>query len=236
MKPMKKQEFVDISNFSKGWNFGVYPSLLEASLYSFSHRPLRGPAFQISVLERSYAAAVCSLAAFQIEGMLQRISLEQGRGDGLDEIVKILKKNSHREAVKELSIVRDAIAHGHIYKTTVYLNIDGLPKSSRNKKMTTYISPKANSRISRNKTNSLQFNVNPSRIGFCDAVLAVAVANLVYKELENRSQDMPMNKFVPEQGYETSYFNDYVKYLAKTLKRSHARSLTLKLSKINQLT
>lgn len=232
---MSKQEFIDVSNFSKGWNFGVYPTLLEASLYSFSHRPLRGPGFQISVLERSYAAAVCSLAAFQIEGMLQLATLGMGYGDKLEEVVKTLNKHSYRVAVEELSIVRDAIAHGHVYRTTIYLDANGLPKSSHNKKMTTFVSKKAEKYTTRNKTNLLRFNVNPSRIDFSDAVLAVAVANLIYKELEGRSSDMPMNKFIDGKGYETKYFGEYVAGLMKNLRQSHVRSLRSKLEKLERI-
>lgn len=161
---MAKQEFIDIANTSKGWNFGVYPALLEASLYSFSRRPLRGPAFQIAVLERSFASAACALAAFQIEGMLQKISLEQGGGDDRRAILPLLKNAQQRAAVVELFVLRDVIAHGHIYKTTIRLKDDGFPRSSYSKKLTKYASNDFKQVVSRNKTKLMRFNVNPARV------------------------------------------------------------------------
>ena len=232
---MAKQEFVDIANTSEGWNFGVYPSLLESSLYSFSHRPAKGAGFQISVLERSFASAVCALAAFQIEGMLQKISLLQGSGDNRDSILKLVTKTKQKTAVIELFVVRDVIAHGHIYKTTLQLKKDGFPKSSHSTKLTKYESKDFKQVVSRNKTKLLSFNVNPARIDFCDAVLAVAVANVLYKELKGRTKDMAINKFVEGSGYDTKYFDSYVQDLIKGLDKNRAKVVKNKLKKIDQI-
>lgn len=231
---MAKQEFIDIGNTSKGWNFGVYPDLLETSLYSFSRRPLRSPAFQIAVLERSFASATCALAAFQIEGMLQKISLEQGGGDDRKAILSLLKNAQQRAAVIELFVLRDVIAHGHIYKTTVRLKDDGLPRSSYSKKLTKYESNDFKQVVSQNKTRLMRFNVNPARIGFCDAVLALGVTNEVYKELENRSEDMPMNKFTENEGYKPRYFTAYIQQLLKGLDKSHVNAVKSKLTSLEK--
>jgi hypothetical protein len=66
---------------------------------------LRGPAFQIAVLERSFASAACALAAFQVEGMLQKISFEQGGGDDKKAILPLLKNIQQRATVAELFVM-----------------------------------------------------------------------------------------------------------------------------------
>ncbi len=210
----------------------MYPSLLEMSLYSFSQRPLRGPGFQIAVIERSFASAVCALGAFQIEGMLQKISMAQGNGDDRKSILAGLKNVKHQDMARELFVVRDVIAHGHIYKTTIQLRQDGFPKNSHSKKMTARESRDFKQVVKRNKTRLLGFNVNPSRIGFCDAVLALSVVNVIYKELENRPADMPINK-VTANGYDSKLFSAYIDDLLKSLNTKHAKSVRNKLRKID---
>ncbi|MEK7059302.1 MAG: hypothetical protein AAB971_00920 [Patescibacteria group bacterium] len=226
---MAKQEYVDIANVAKGWSAGVYPTLLEASMCSFSNRPLRGPAFIIPVLERSYASALCSLAAFQIEGILQKISLNLDGGEKREQILKHLTKTGQNTAVRELFVVRDVIAHGHIYKTTIRLKSDGFPKSSHSKKLTIYESQDFKNHVSRNKTKLLNFNVDPARISFPDAVLALAVVNVIYKELENRSIDMPIDKFIPGKGYVSKYFSVYINDLLRGLDKKRASAVKRKL-------
>lgn len=196
---------------------------------------MRGPAFQIAVLERSFASAACALAAFQIEGMLQKISLEQGGGDDRKAILPLLKNIQKRAAVVELFVMRDVIAHGHIYKTTIRLKDDGFPRNSYSKKVTKYESNDFKQVVRRNKTRLMRFNVNPARIDFCDAVLALGVANEAYKELENRSEDMPMNRFTENEGYESKYFAVYIQHLLKGLDKSHANAVKNKLTSLDKL-
>lgn len=229
---MSKEEYVDVGNTSKSWNFGVYPSLLESSLASFANRPLQQAGSLLPVLERSFASAICSLAAFQIEGMLQKLSLEKGGSTKFEEILKLIKNADSKTAIRELSIVRDAIAHGHLYKTTILLDDNGFRKGLKNQKLTTHPSDKAKQNVTKNKTKMLKLNVNPGRISFPDAVLSVALVNIIYKELENRTIDMPINRYVVGSGYDTNcpnYFGDYIQYILKDLDKSHRQAVNNKL-------
>lgn len=101
--------------------------------------------------------------------------------------------------------------------------------------MTKYASNDFKQVVSRNKTKLMRFNVNPARIDFCDAVLAPGVANEVYKELENRSVDMPMNKFTENEGYESRYFTAYIQELLKALNKTHANAIKNKLTSLDKL-
>lgn len=232
---MSKQEFIDIGNVSQGWSYGVYSSLVEYSLQSFSHRTLRSTASQVSVLERSFASAGCALAAFQIEGMLQKISLEKGGGDERRDILKLLTDPKQQIAIRELFVLRDVIAHGHIYKTTVYLKDDGFPKKTHSKKLTTHTSNDFKDVVARNRTKLMGFSVNPARIDFTDAVLALAVVNRIYKQLENRTVDMVINRFIRNDGYDSKYFGDYVMILLKELPRGHRQAVSNKLRVLSKL-
>lgn len=241
---MNKEDYVDVENTSKSWNFGVYPSLLEFSLASFSNRPLRQAGSLLPILERSFASAVCSLSAFQIEGMLQRLHFDRKtspkveKAPELDELLKMISSPKRQTAIRELSVVRDSIAHGNLYKTKIKLNSDGLRTGKVSEKTSLPHGIKFSINVSRNRTKILKLNVNPGNIGFPDAVLSVALVNIIYKELENRTVDMPINRFVVGSGYDSncpSYFGDYIRYILKDLDKRHRQSVNNKLKTIRLL-
>src|SRR3990167_6970661 len=98
---MTKNEFIE--DLSQTWNYGVYSALLNKACWSFSRRPLRGPAFQISVIERAFSSTVCVLAAFQIESILQNKSYEQSNDDtDRDGILRLVTNRQLNQAIREL--------------------------------------------------------------------------------------------------------------------------------------
>jgi len=231
---MSKKHF--IQELSQDWNFGVYPLLLEVTRKSFSIRPLRGPAFLISVRERAFASTVCTLAAFQAESMLQNIAYKKGKkDDSRHELVKLICNLKLQQAVLELFIMRDVIAHSHLHKTIINFKQDGDPKSSYSKKVRGYDSKDYKLLVVRNKTKLLQFNVAPSRIGFTDSVLALILSNRLAKELGITTKDFYIHKITEDGGYQSIKLTDYIKFLTQGLNNSHKNSLQRKLAFVNKV-
>ena len=136
--------------------------------------------------ENGLAAAVCLLAVVSFESFMVRAWYIKGRTDkaknGLDAFRKLYPDNEHIEYVTEAFVLRDLIAHNHLWELTYTWGDDepimlrkALPLSGGDNKYLEVVD------IDRRRTRALNLHVLPNRVDRYDAAM---VLDVIYSALE----------------------------------------------------
>lgn len=174
--------------------------LVKESLTTYLKTDFAKKRFQTSMWEHSHAAAAIVLSVIGIEAYRNRIYfLEKSRINRRSvpyDLCQILAKKSAgfptsklRDLLTEVFVVRDAIAHNHIYEVEVFSDqkkwtmlghkqklLKGYGFDSKYKSS---VSPRTK------KTNLLKLNVQPAKIGFEDIFKVLVVIDLLIRIMQN---------------------------------------------------
>lgn len=186
-----KQEYITVI----GTNFldFVIWDLVKESFTTYRNTDFSKRRFQTSMWEHGHAAAAIVLSVIGIEAYRNRIYfLEKSRINRrsvTDDLCKILTKksinfpiNKLQALLEEVFVVRDVIAHNHIYKVEVFSDQGWTMLGHRQKLLKGYgfdskYKSSVNSRTK--KTNLLKLNVQPAKIGFEDIFKVLVVIDLL---------------------------------------------------------
>lgn len=172
-----------------------------------SHEPKGSNDIQTSPYENGYSVAIISLTVFMIESIVVRIKklTNNHTRNPLDFILNLINQDSPNldfyHKIKELFVVRDVIAHNHVWEAQFTNNSRGdmelvdnpiLQDGYGDKKYKDVLD------ISRQQTKLLKINIYPTRIGYLDAlvVLNIAVDFLSFIENIDREYIYLSNKSV----------------------------------------
>lgn len=103
----------------------LFPSLLQPIVDLFDLMEQKGPKgpneVQASRTENGYAASIAVLAALVIESVCNRVRYVLGDADrkGAVQTLKDLQGGGLADDVEELFVLRDAIAHNHVWEATI---------------------------------------------------------------------------------------------------------------------
>lgn len=148
--------------------------------------------FQTSIWEHGHAAAAVVLSVIGIEAYRNRIYFFEGRKVSRsvpDDLCNILTAKSIsfptsklKRLLEEVFVVRDVIAHNHIYKVEVFSDQGRTMLGHRQKLLEGYgfdskYKSSVNSRTK--KTKLLKLNVQPAKVGFEDIFKVLVVVDLI---------------------------------------------------------
>jgi hypothetical protein len=160
--------------------------------------------------ENGYAVAIIVLAVFLVESIVARIQVghidvTKSTKKPLDFIVSSYSSSDHVKKIQELFVVRDAIAHNHIWKAEFTNDTGGNMKRVGNSTLQPgYGDGKYRNVVdtSTQQTQLLKINVYPTRICYSDVltVLKAAVAFLLFLENEDRNYIYLSNQRVTYHG------------------------------------
>ena len=186
-----KQEYITVI----GTNFldFVIWDLVKESFATYRNTDFSKRRSQTSMWEHGHAAAAIVLSVIGIEAYRNRIYfLEKSRINRrsvTDDLCKILTRKSInfptsklQALLEEVFVVRDVIAHNHIYKVEVFSDQGWTMLGHRQKLLKGYgfdskYKSSVNSRTK--KTNLLKLNVQPAKIGFEDIFKVLVVIDLL---------------------------------------------------------
>lgn len=145
--------------------------------------------------QNGYATSICLLSVVLLESYVMRCRyIHQVSENKLKTSVINFIKNTYsdypyEEETVEVFVIRDLIAHNHLLETTYILTDEGMQKNGVRRYSSGDNKFKVSVDIESEKTNSLQLNTIPTKVGLSDAVkiLDTVWKNLMY--LENKSRD-----------------------------------------------
>lgn len=175
---------------------------------------------QTSIFENGYASAIILLAAVLLESMLNRTmyimdSIPNGKRSNVLAFFKESFPDSglHNKMV-ELFVVRDVIAHNHIWDAKIKWDEDYALKLVSASLSNGYGDPKFRGVIdeSKRKTKLLEINLFPTRICWSDIVIVLktVVDILLFLEQKDRRYVYISNEYVEYDG-KTIKFLDIIK-------------------------
>jgi len=192
-----RQKYITVigSNFL---DFIVW-GLIDESLKAYLNTNFSKKRFQTSIWEHSHAAAAIVLSVIGIEAYRNRIYfLEKSRINRRSvtkDLCKILAKKSIsfptdklKALLEEVFVVRDVIAHNHIYKVEVFSDQGWTMLGHRQELLEGYgfdskYESSVNSRTK--KTKLLKLNVQPAKISFEDIFKVLVITDLLIAILQN---------------------------------------------------
>lgn len=184
----KKQKVITIVGTS--YVEQIVPDLVEKCFDAYKIRDLKRRMFQVSPHENAYATAAILLTDIAIESYVNRVKYlrkEQKRGNSYSYISKVLGKINKKfpetvfeEMLLEVFILRDVIAHNHVYSINVGFDSAWNMTSHRQKLQTGYGDQKYKLAVNlrTRKTRLLGLNVQPSKISFHDLFIVLSVFDL----------------------------------------------------------
>lgn len=175
----------------------VYSSLIEplAALYQQmeTRRGIAAPNdVQAAPSENGYAIAIIALAAFLVEGACNRARYVVGqRGkSSASNTLRAFQQHSIADRLDEVFVVRDVVAHGHIWIANVVMDAGGLTHAGPPTLLPGYGDERFRQLVDipSRTTRKLKLDVFPSRIhkGTATAVLKECAAALRYLESRDR--------------------------------------------------
>lgn len=187
MLPTKPEGYVSIvaSNF-------VFPiiSLFE-SLDSLDRHPPNE--VQASPLENGYSLAIITLTVLMVESAVSRTQymMKLAPPQKALEFIKREFPNDLFERVEELFVVRDTIAHNHVWEANVYWDEDGKLRLVDAQRVKGYGDKKFEKVVDGNTriTKILGLNVFPNRICRSDAVTVLRTAFEFLSAVERKSHN-----------------------------------------------
>lgn len=172
----------------------LFVSLLQPIVDLFDLMEQKGPKgpneVQASRNENGYAASIAVLVALMIESVCNRVRYVLGDADhkkGAVQTLKDLKAGGLADDVEELFVLRDAIAHNHIWEATVADDdTKGLALISA-RKLPGYGDPKFDRTVEpeTRQTRRLHLDVFPNRIHRQTAIVVLGKCVEVLRFLEN---------------------------------------------------
>ena len=147
-------------------------------LESLESLELKGPGeVQASSLENGYSAAIVALTVFLLESALNRtryVQRKSYRARSLDFFRQAFPGSGLDNRLEELFVVRDVVAHNHLWDAKIKYNEHGLELISASL-LPEYGDKKFKKVVDWNtrKTRLLGLNVFPTRICRADAVIAL---------------------------------------------------------------
>ncbi|MFH1312083.1 MAG: hypothetical protein ABIJ00_02545 [Candidatus Eisenbacteria bacterium] len=170
----------------------LYP--LSTLLESLESSRARGPSeVQASPLENGYSAAVIVLTVLMVESAIARTQFIQGTNPPKRPIAFIRASrplSNLADVVEELFVVRDVVAHNHIWDARIAYAPDGSMKLVSATRDPAYGDAKFARVIdpSSRKTKKLGINLFPTRIGREDAIIVLKNAKdfLLLLEAQDR--------------------------------------------------
>ena len=165
--------------------------------------PQKANDVQVSDLENGYAASICVLTVLLLESTINRARYVR-KINGLNSIecfASLILDIELNEQLKELYVLRDVIAHNHIWlarinqDTMTFIDAVRLPGYGDRKFLEVFDK-------STRKTRKLGLNIFPTRIGLSDARTVLATASHILVTFENldRSIIYISNKQVTYRG------------------------------------
>lgn len=148
---------------------------------------------QAAPTENGYAVAMVALAAFMIEGVCSRARYVTGTEDRRRTPIDTLHELGApdlAENVEEVFVVRDAVAHSHLWTATVSHDRKGLQFQADPERLPFYGDKKFDRVVdpSTRKTRRLGLDVFPPRVCRHTAVLALKEAVAVFRFLESQDR------------------------------------------------
>jgi hypothetical protein len=145
---------------------------------------------QASITENGYSASIIVLTVMLIESILNRtryIVGKDGKGSALNFFKDTFAVPNLSQELEEVYVLRDSIAHNHVWESTVEWNkkelyFAGLPTRQigyGDKKYTKVINEKVR------KSKVLGLNLFPTRVCLHDVTKVLNVANKLFIYLEN---------------------------------------------------
>jgi len=171
----------------------IVPHLMEKAFEPYQQTDFSRRRFQTSVWEHGHATAAILLTATGIEAYRNRIYYIEkediGQSDVVDDLCRMLHANNAgfpdailRQVLNEVFVIRNVIAHNHIYEVEVwsdkYLTMlrhkqKLLKGYRRDRKYRSSVKPRSR------KTNLIRLNVQPAKIGFEDLFKVLVVFDLL---------------------------------------------------------
>lgn len=168
----------------------IVPDLLSKSFEAYKQRDFNSRNFQVSTTENTNATAAIVLGVLSIEAYRNRIFyLEKERvgrnvAQDLSRIINEkgsrFPKQKFQDILTEVFVIRDVIAHNHIYEVKVSHNKDYEMLGHRQKLLEGYGDKKflTSLNLRTRKTKLLKFNIQPAKIGFEDLYTLLAFFDL----------------------------------------------------------
>lgn len=151
---------------------------------------LKGPnEVQASVIENGYSASIIVLTVILIESVLNKTRFNMGK-DGRVQAFKFYNSISSdiqlNQELEEVFVLRDAIAHNHVWSSCVEWNENGLEFIDSPERQAGYGDNKYRNVIDEKKreTRLLRLNLFPTRICLNDVYKVLNVANKLFENLE----------------------------------------------------
>ena len=173
--------------------------LVEESFATYQNTDFAKKRFQTSIWEHGHAAAAIILSVIGIEAYRNRIYFLEKRGidrrsSVTSHLCNILAKKSIsfptsklKPLLEEVFVVRDVIAHNHIYQVNVYYDQGWMMLGHKQKLLEGYgFDSKYKSSVNprTKKTKLLKLNVQPAKIGFEDIFTVLVVIDLLIKIMQ----------------------------------------------------
>ena len=169
--------------------------LWQMMIWDMSSEAVASPAggARVAPLESSYAASICLLSLIGFDGALARckvirkdeIACERSWKDLVSKFAPNISI-PHLEAVGELEILRDALAHNHVWRVHYRLGDDGSDKFLKAEIQTGFGDKKFKERVDENSLATrgpLKLRVIPTHLTRQDALIVFGAIWVVLQEL-----------------------------------------------------
>lgn len=187
MLPTKPEGYISIvaSNF-------VFPivSLFESLNNVGAHPPNE---VQASPIENGYSLAIITLTVLMVESAVSRTQYMM-KVSPPQKALKFIKKifsNDLYQKVEEIFVIRDTIAHNHVWEANIYWDENGMLRLVDAQRVKGYGDNKFEKAVDDNnrKTKLLGLNVFPNRICRTDAVIVLRTAFEFLSETERKDHN-----------------------------------------------
>ncbi|MEK6753669.1 MAG: hypothetical protein AABZ00_15545 [Chloroflexota bacterium] len=187
MLPTKPEGYISIvaSNF-------VFPivSLFESLNTVGSHPPNE---VQASPLENGYSLAIITLTVLMVESAVSRTQymMKVSPPQKALEFIKQEFQNDLFQKVEEIFVIRDTIAHNHVWEANIYWDENGNLRLVDAQRVKGYGDKKFEKAVDGNsrKTKILGLNVFPNRICRADALIVLQTAFEFLSETERKDHN-----------------------------------------------
>lgn len=179
----------------------IVMDLMSKTFEAYKKLDFSGRHFQTSMWEHGHATAAIILSVIGIEAYRNRIyyvekdNVSRGSSAVINDLCSMLNRKNQtfhtsklKQLLTEVFVIRDVIAHNHIYEVEVLSDQDWKMLGHKQKLLKGYgfdtkYKACVNSRT--RKTRLLKFNVQPAKIGFEDLFKVLVVIDLLVGVTQN---------------------------------------------------
>ncbi len=149
---------------------------------------------QAAPRENGYAVSIIALAAFLLEGACARARYVSGSGKKRASAVDTLRnlgEDDIADKIEEIFVVRDAIAHSHLWSAKIYWTGNDLRFAQPPARLPGYGDTKfdKNVDLASRTTRKLKLDVFPNRIDRLTAIIALKECAKALEFLESKNRD-----------------------------------------------